>query len=549
MAEDTTKKGENNDQENKDWDWDATLPQPPADELDLKEIEPAGKTDDNQEEQEESEQVIETPVEAGGEEPVDDMGETPEGHCIVCGEKIRQSPSELYCNVCRERFLNTSYGARHIILSIAMVFVAVIGIVTFVSTSKIAAPILEGDAYVSANMLSNAADSYSSVQTTVDSLNDGLNAFLQGISSNFDVVDFFSVGTAANKKLAEINVKTVTSSYTDRENFIKLVESSFTEKELNSSKYKNVKECYDFCKAMDDTANDLYTTWNELYSSYAESIGEDGKITDDTAATVEDMLKYLDEYETENPKAEASTIEYYRFMSLYYDYSYRNIDNTAKMLESLKKAYDKAGKFNYFYSANYMGFAWESEDYDTLLEVAEETYKKNPANENAYYYAAKAYVVKKDYDSAIKTCENLKKYNPSSLEYYIIQAEVLRRKGDFDAALDVCKKGAEKAVDSEISRQEAIIYMLMGDKENALESAMHSYEVTYSSSYNSSGSVSLESLNTAALIAYLCDDKDTYEEIRKILNDESYDFNATVFAVVKGETTFEELFMSGKGDI
>ena len=117
------------------------------------------------------------------------------------------------------------------------------------------------------------------------------------------------------------------------------------------------------------------------------------------------------------------------------------------------------------------------------------------------------------------------------------------------AAVDICEKGKKAGSDGgEFARQEAIAYMLSGEKDKALEQANESYETAYSSSYNG-GSVSLEVVNTSALICYLCGDEETYDEIKTQLSNQSYELEDSVKSVISGDKTFEDLFMSGKGDI
>lgn len=556
MAEDTNKKtgGESADREEKSWDWDAAAPQAPTDSFDIGEFLTESKADETAaeplnetEEDPQSAEAAETVTDNSAQEAHE---EHKPGTCLICGKNLRKSPSELYCNDCREKYLKVSFGASHIILSIVMVFAAVFGIVLFSTTGQIVSCVRKGDAELKQNLISNASDSYNAVADKVSSLNDGLNAFLQGISTNFKTVTFFDSGTQVNKDLARLAIKTVSSSYTDREYFITLVESTFDEDELNKKENADIKECYEFCKSMDDTANDMYEDWYAMLDELMNAYDEDGKLVDKDAPTAKDILAHLDEYQKANPDAEKSTVDYYRFMTLYYQYVYFDNADKDEMLSYLQSAYNEAGKYGYFYADNYMGFAWECEKYDELLKIAKATYELNPSNQNAFYFAAKVNVINGDYDAAVDVCNTLKKYNPDSLEYYTIQAEVLRRKGDFTAALDICAQGKDQGTDPELLRQESIIYMLNGEKDKALDSAKDAYEATVSASYSSDdGSVSIEILNTTALICKLCGDDATYDEIKSMMSSDNYDLEDSVKKVISGDTTFEELFMSGKGDI
>ena len=237
-------------------------------------------------------------------------------------------------------------------------------------------------------------------------------------------------------------------------------------------------------------------------------------------------------------------------MTAYYESIYAEKSDKAAMLSYLKEAYEKAGEYGYFYADNLISVGWECQDTDLVIETAEKTIDFNPCDESAFFFAAKAYASKKDFDSAVNTCEKLREFNPDSLEYYIIQSEILRRKGDFNAAVEICEKGEEEGQDPEILRQKSIAYFLLEEKDKAVEAAKDAYEASYGSSY-SGGSVSLEVLNTTALICYLAggEAKETYDEINELLKSQNYEFEDSVKDVIKGDKTFEDVFMGEKGDI
>lgn len=543
MAEDTTKKGENSEAEepeNKDWDWEAATPDAPSDTLDINDLahNVSEQENDNEHFQEDE----------SDDEPKAEIEHKP-NCCIICGEPIKRSPSTIYCNVCREKYLGVNYGARHIILSIVMVFVAVIGIVAFMTSSKLVKNVFEGNKALRQSQYSNALDCYNAVDSTVTELNDGFNNFLHGISENFGSVDLFKSGKAVDKKLIDVKIKTLTWQPDDLSAFVSLVESAYSDNELNKEKNKEVRECYNYCKSSSETYNNVQQEWSSMIQEYMSSYDEDGNRTDDSAVTEADIIEYLKDYEDKNPDAEKSTLEYFRFITYYYGYFYFNNSESDAVLAQLKKAYDAAGDFGYLYASDYMSIAYSLDKYDVALSVAQKQLDINPSDETAYQYSAKIHVINGEFEDAVSDCEKLKQYNPDSLQYYALQAEVLRRKGDFTAAIDLCEKGKKAGSDGgEFARQEAIAYMLNGEKDKALLQANESYETAYSSSYNG-GSISLEVVNTSALICYLCGDEETYDEIKTQLANQSYELESSVKDVISGDKTFEDIFMSGKGDI
>ena len=568
MAEDTKRPDENEapEEESKDWQWDAAAPTVDDDYLNLDSLIP----EDEDDAEEEPESDVETPeaeddspqqdvpdeeivIEEPQEEPDEALPEDgadasfEEGCCIICGKKIKNSESELYCNECRSKYMKVDYGASHIILSIIMIFVAVAGIVAFTATSKIAAELKKGNDYYKNSQYSNALDSYNGVISTTDSINERLNAFLQGISTNFGQAKLFESGNEVYKKIALLQAKKMTVGYTDREALFKTVEEHFSEKDLKREEYKEVKECYDFCKKLDNTTNDVYEIWYPYIQELGDAVGEDGKLSGKYPSN-DEIFAALDKYTAEHSDAEPSIMEYFKFNTLSYEEYYGIKTDKKEVLGYLDSAYKKAGDYGYIYAEPYLATALQYEDYKSLEKVAQDLLKVDPSNDNTYFYLAKAKIAAKDFDAALSICEDLKKASPDSLEYYIIKANVLRLNGEFDAAVDTCKEGLKQGKDVELIRQESIAYMLAGEEQKALKAATDAYEQAYSAAY-SNQNVSLEALNTSALIAYLCGDEETYNQIKELLSGSNYDLEDSVYSVIKGEKEFKDIFMSGKGDI
>ncbi len=568
MAEDTKRPDENEapEEESKDWQWDAAAPTVDDDYLNLDSLIPKDEEDAEEEPESDAETpeaeddapqedvpdeeiVIEEPQEEPDEALPENGADAPfeEGCCIICGKKIKNSESELYCNECRSKYMKVDYGASHIILSIIMIFVAVAGIVAFTATSKIAAELKKGNDYYKNSQYSNALDSYNGVISTTDSINERLNAFLQGISTNFGQAKLFESGNEVYKKIALLQAKKMTIGYTDREALFKTVEEHFSEKDLKREEYKEVKECYDFCKKLDNTTNDVYEIWYPYIQEIGDAVGEDGKLSGKYPSN-DEIFAALDKYTAEHSDAEPSIMEYFKFNTLSYEEYYGIKTDKKEVLGYLDSAYKKAGDYGYIYAEPYLATALQYEDYKSLEKVAQDLLKVDPSNDNTYFYLAKAKIAAKDFDAALSICEDLKKASPDSLEYYIIKANVLRLNGEFDAAVDTCEEGLKQGKDVELIRQESIAYMLAGEEQKALKAATDAFEQAYSAAYTNQN-VSLEALNTSALIAYLCGDEETYNQIKELLSGSNYDLEDSVNSVIKGEKEFKDIFMSGKGDI
>ncbi len=568
MADDEKKLADGEVEESaeaKDWQWDAAAPMANENFLDFSNSaeeadEEENKTDASEKEEAEAEETVET-VEAveetesdaeeieEEEEEADENGETPPGYCIICGEKIRNSKSEFYCNECRSKYMKVDYGATHIILSVLMVFIAVFGIVMFTATSKIAGSIGEADKLLKDGKISAASDAYGDVSSTVGTLNERLNAFLKGISANFDTVNFFNAGHKVDKKQAEILSKTFSLSYDNADNFFSLVENSFSEKELNSPKYAQVKGCYDYLKKF--LAD--YTTVNEdLQSAYtplfnAAYTGE--AKADELSKLAKDVVTAVDKYATEHTNIGNDVISFFKYSMLYYaQQNYGVKIDTDELFSYVKKAYDEAGKFDYLLYQDVSSFALSVEDYNAVLDASNKALEKNPSNSDAYYFKAFAYLRMEQFDKALEACDKVAEFSTDEFDNVAIKANILRRQGQYLAAADICEAVPAANKSSEISRQEAIAYYLAGDEDNALKYAKESYDSAYAASYNG-GAFSLEAINTSALIYKLCGDDEDYDAVLETLKQSDEKLEDSVMAVIKGDSTFEDLFMTGKGDI
>ena len=143
-------------------------------------------------------------------------------------------------------------------------------------------------------------------------------------------------------------------------------------------------------------------------------------------------------------------------------------------------------------------------------------------------------------------CEKMRESNPDGLDYYSTKAEILRRQNKLDEAIEICRKGIVAGSDSEIYRQQAIAYLLKSDKENALEAIKQSYELATQESENG---ISIQTANTVALICFICNDTKTYEEIEAMFKQSNMEFSDSVKKCIKGDITFEDIFMKGSGEI
>ena len=500
-----------------DWTWDANVPEMASDDITLDAI---------------TEQAEKAPVNNTVEEEPKESKIKDDSTCIVCGKSLKNSTSELYCVACCEKFLKRNLGVGSIILAFVMVIVAAVGYFVCVSTCQISDHLTKTISLAAQSDYDGSITEYQNAVNTVDTLNSAVNAMFTGINENFNTVAWFDAGDAIKKTALEAYADVLTVNYSDRTSFMSAVDEAFDQKTLASPKYAKIKSCYDFCLEIEDVSATVADQWQTY-------IFGDG--SDDYVIPYDETIQYLSSVKQETP-GKKCVVTYYKFMTAYY------ADQSADIaLDLIKQTYESAGDYGYMFLSNYMNAAWNFHEYKLLDELAQTALAHNPKDNIAGYYSIKSAVMQNKLNEANQLCENLKKSDPDGLTYYSIKAEVLRRLGKYDEAAKVCTEGLNVGTDNEILRQQAIVYMLQGDKTSAVNTAIECYQNALTAAY-SGENVSLESFYTAAIIAKLCGD-DTYQEINDLLTDEGIDYTDAAKKCLDGTASFEDTFMKGTGDI
>ena len=503
------------------WDWDAAVPQTDTTNITFDDLQ-------------ETELKIEAePAEKEDEEKTEEEAQNSDddGLCIVCGKRRGNSPSDLYCNECRVKFLRTNYGIGHIILAFVMVIVAALGYFVCTSTVTVSGKLFKAEQCISEKRYNDALNLCSDVLEATDKLNSGVNSVIKGINENIRSLDWFTEGSKSAQLILETYAQTMTINYQDRSTFTSAVDKFVEDGQFELSQNSRIKELYDLSKSFDALEETLVTKLNNYISEK-----EDGSYD----VKYDEAIKYLDSVKTESD-VQKSLVDYYRFMMAYYAEKDADV-----ILGFLGDAYEASGEYKYLYSEVYLAMAWENKAYDTVLNVADEAIKFNKNDASAYYYTVRVYIEKGDLDTADKMCEELREANPDGLDYYSTKAELLRRRNKLEDAIEICRKGIVAGSDAEIYRQQAIAYLLLSDKENALEAITQSYEIAMQ---NNSNGISLEELNTVALICFICGDTDTYDEIVAMFEQYGESLNEKTQKCIKGDITFEDIFMKGSGEI
>lgn len=533
-----------------DWTWDAAVPETKTDNITFEDLGASlekqsesveEKAEEAEPEEEEAEETAEAAEENEPEEekPADSNDD---GCCIVCGKPRNDSPSDLYCSECREKFLRTDYGVGHILLAFIMVLVAVVGYFVCASTLPLAPKIAKAKDYIAEKKYEDAMNLCSEINDDTATVNAGINAVFSAVSKNsYTEKTWLDSGKAAENITLESYANVVTAM---DPNFIGLVEAAFTDGSgafnhdlLNNSKYDTIRKAYDFDK-------ELYTLGNE----YNESLSEFYNYDENSNMTIDfdRAMAHLDGIDAKTP-AEKCMKDYYRAAVILY--TEKNENEVFTYLDSLL---ENAGEFDYMFYPHYIEAANRIKDYDRVISMAEKGIKLNVNDMYSYYYIIDAFMSKNNIDSADKYCEEMKKNNSDATEYYSLKAEILRRQGKLEDAVKVCTDGIAVEENSEIYRQQAIAYMLLENTAKAAEAAKQAYDVELLNvNSGMTESASLDVVNTAALISFLCNgaEDETYKGIMSIMNEQGITLDEKVQSCIKGDIEFSEIFMEGDFDL
>ena len=393
-----------------------------------------------------------------------------------------------------------------------MVIVAALGYFVATSTVTVSSKLYKAEQCISEKRYNDALNLCSEAFDATDKLNSGVNAVIKGINSNATNQDWFTEGEKATHLILETYVHNMTINASDRQTFVEAVDKYYADGELDQPRNADIKKLYNAIKSVDAIATSLDEKMNSFVTQK-----EDGTYD----VKYDEGIKFFDSYKVDTD-IEKGLMEYYKFMLAYY----ANKDSKTA-LGFIDNAYKKSGEYGYLYLQNYMGMAWQYKEYDKVLELSKIATELNVNDASAYYYAVKVYIEKNDFDTAFR-----------------FNSAVAVKQNKLDEAIEICRKGIVAGSDSEIYRQQAIAYLLKSDKENALEAIKQSYEIA-----TQNQQLSIQTANTVALICFICDDTKTYEEVEAMFKQSNMELSDSVKKCIKGDITFEDIFMKGSGEI
>ncbi len=529
-----------------DWKWDAAVPETGTDDITLDDLAPmTDKEDEPAEEEKAEEEPAEEAEEAPEEEEKKDEKkkeeEKPEkaekkadGHCVICGNSTKNSPSDLYCEDCARKYLRTHFGIPQIVLAFVMVFFAAFSWFVCISTVDFSAQLMKAENLFSEKRYTDAIGAVEALSADVATVDQGFNATLATFNKNQKAVDFFVDGERSMRLLLDAYADSLPFSQEQIAQFVNIVSVEVDKDKLETRKYANIKKIYDYCVEVNAYSNEIGPTWYTFM--YTDEKTSEQKIKYDEA------IAFLETCPNDTP-AQKSLNGYYRYIAAYFAEKDKEV-----VFEIFDNLLEDLGEYSYLFDLIYLQVAWTYEDYDRVEVIAERLYESNLNATDAYYYSIKANILQGDFTKADELCERIHEDSPEAIDYYSFKAEVLRRMGKYQESIDICKKGIAVEADASIYNQQAISCMLLDDKEGALDAAKTAYDII---TVSTQSQASYEILNTIALIAQLCDDTETYEEVKALFENtqEPTGLDEKVQKCIEGEITFEEIFMEGYGDI
>ncbi len=548
-----------------DWKWDAAVPETKTDDITIEDLSFATEKDDKAAEEEKKEKADEKSEDKAEKEKKKESKKAPEkeekkenkkpekknknketkgekdfkknseGTCVVCGKPVRNSGSDLYCADCVRKQTRTYFGIPQVILAVVMVFFAVFGYITCVSNVQLSVLLSKAVSLYEEARFSEASNAIVEYSEKVQTLDDATDNFLQTLhpDPNRKPVDFFKDGERSNRILFETFIESFRFDDDHVSAYINMINAEYSEGLPKSKKYDKMRDMYDFCIGVRGYMNKIQPVWYGFMYTDEE--------TSKQMIKYDEAIAYLDSVKAETPAQKASD-GFFRLVAE--TIAEKESANSYKILD---KVYKEIGDYGYMFDLIYLQIAWSYEDYAKCVTIGDKMYERNKNDIEGYYYAIKSSILLGKLNEADARCEKMIQDNPENLDYFSVKAEVLRRMGDFKGSVEICKKGIALGMDMMIYNEQAISYMLLDDKEHALEAAKTAYEMAVQ--VIQSNEVSLEIFNTTALITFLCGDSKAYDDIIAVCKEIGYELEEDVNKCIKGEITFEDIYMEGMGDV
>lgn len=457
------------------------------------------------------------PVSPETEETVEEVKEYDPSLCAMCQEHEREEGS-FYCSDCRTEMLKTKIKGGAVFAAVLSVLVSFLAVVLFSVNLYQVLPFMHGQKQLDNGFANEAANNITKAEELSTKLNK--TSVAQTLADITNGQQLFPAGRAPNIYVAKVYAKAY-SILQAGEYLLQMVgENTVNSDPAFISVRPYLHEYMTYIKT------------SEVVQGYLADITDPKKIPYD------EIIKKIDSNKGKEGIGDQYLAYYKCYIALM---SGQSLEEQNKyLLEMEKLSPESILMYGPILADNF----YNLKQYDKALSYADRMIERNKNNYNAHELKFMCYVAQNEFDKAEKVCDNIEKLNniggveTGDYTEYALRAQLYRIKGEYDKALTVCKEGLELSQgDEEIYRQQAIVYLLKGDKDAAFKSAENAYKTA---SYNETLDVRI--LNTAVLCAGLVNETELYDEAASILMQSSYNVNEKVLACINGEISVKEVF-------
>ena len=352
----------------------------------------------------------------------DDDGIIPEEElCKCCGEQRRDKTfgeSYEYCRDCREAMRRYPLSIPGIITLAAMVFIAVVSVLSFAADFNVYNTVREGDKYLAENKLNSALQSY------------------QGAISAFEDKEVMA------KKLYLRSVKIIYNTMPDgiysMSDIVNKISTALTSFEAQLPIYSDYDDIYQEAQVLYGTMNEFYTVLNdEKYvdydfknqEQYEEIMTAIGSIIDKQVTVTS-----IDRKTSELVPSSEAMVRFCQYMFAYtngyYDDSY----------QYMNKVYELKPAYLWLYAYELGMVELQKGDVEKAQLFADALYNNNVEMPDAYSLKSAIFRMTGNNKKAVEWAEEGLKVSPDNSELYRNKAMALVAKGDY--------KEAKKTIDT-----------------------------------------------------------------------------------------------------
>ena len=381
----------------------------------------------------------------------DDGGVIPEEElCRCCGEQRRDKTfgeNYEYCRSCREAMRRYPLSVPGIVTLAAMVFIAVVSVLSFAADFNVYNTVREGDEYLSENKMYSALDSY------------------EGAISAFE--DKEIIAKKLYLRSIKINYNTMPDGIYSMDDIMSKTTTALSGIEAKLPVYRDYADIYKEVQVLYGTMNEVYTVLNdEKYAEYDFSEKEQyEEIMTDIGSVIDKQVTVVsvNKKNSELVQASEAMVRFCQYMFAYSNGYYED------SYQYMNEVYELNPEYLWLYAYE-MGMAeLQSGNVEKAELLADALYNNNVELPDAYALKSAIFRMSGNNKKALEWAENGLKVSPENTELYRAKAMALVTKGDFEEA----KKAIDTALENDayglLSMTAIVIENELGNEDSVKE--------------------------------------------------------------------------------